>query len=161
MDDMDNITFTIITASDRASAGVYENRTGPWIAEQVIAAGGKVLNQVLIADERRSIANEIKHGLIGDVIITTGGTGVHPRDVTPEATLPLLDTLLPGISEAIRMKGLETTPRAAISRAVAGFSGKTLIINFPGSEGSVHDAWDIVAPLIPHLVRQRQGNEGH
>ncbi len=161
MGEMDNITFTVITTSDRASAGVYENRTGPWIADQVIAAGGKVLNQVLIADERRSIANEIKHGLIGDVIITTGGTGVHPRDVTPEATLPLLDMLLPGISEAIRMKGLESTPRAVISRAVAGFSGKTLIINFPGSEGSVHDAWDIVAPVIPHLVRQRQGNEGH
>ena len=161
MDEMDNITFTIITASDRASAGIYENKTGPWIAEQVVASGGKVLNQVLIADEKRSIANEIKHGLIGDVIITTGGTGVHPRDVTPEATLPLLDTLLPGISEAIRLKGLESTPRAVISRAVAGFSGKTLIINFPGSEGSVHDAWDIVAPVIPHLVRQRQGNEGH
>ena len=161
MSDMDNITFTIITTSDRASAGIYENKTGPWIAEQVVTAGGKVLNQVLIADEKRSIANEIKHGLIGDVIITTGGTGVHPRDVTPEATLPLLDTLLPGISEAIRMKGLQSTPRAVISRAVAGFSGKTLIINFPGSEGSVRDAWDIVAPVIPHLVRQRQGNEGH
>ena len=161
MGDMENITFTIITCSDRASAGIYENKTGPWIAEQAIAAGGKVLNQVLIADEKRSIANEIKHGLIGDVIITTGGTGVHPKDVTPEATLPLLDTLLLGISEAIRIEGLKSTPRAIISRAVAGFSGKTLIINFPGSEGSVHDAWAIVAPVIPHLVRQRQGNEGH
>ncbi|MHB0928069.1 MAG: MogA/MoaB family molybdenum cofactor biosynthesis protein [Candidatus Nanopelagicales bacterium] len=161
MGDMENITFTVITCSDRASAGVYENRTGPWIAEQVIAAGGSILNQVLIADEKRSIANEIKHGLIGDVIITTGGTGVHPKDVTPEATMPLLDTLLPGISEALRMQGMSSTPRAMISRGVAGFSGKTLIINLPGSEGSVHDGWELVSQVIPHLVRQRQGNEGH
>ncbi len=161
MDDMQNMSFTIITCSDRASAGVYENKTGPWIAEQVMESGGKVLNQVLIADEKRSIANEIKHGLIGDVIITTGGTGVHPKDVTPEATLPLLDTLLPGISEALRMTGMSSTPRAMISRGVAGFSGKTLIINLPGSEGSVHDGWSLVAQVIPHLVRQRQGNEGH
>lgn len=161
MGEMDQLNFTVITCSDRASAGKYENKTGPWIAEQIIAAGGVVLNQVLIADDRKSIANEIKHGLIGDVIITTGGTGVHPKDVTPEATLPLLDTLLPGISEAIRAQGLSSTPRAMISRAVAGFSGKTLIINLPGSEGSVHDGWELVAQVIPHLVRQRNGSEGH
>jgi len=161
MGEMDQLNFTIITCSDRASAGKYENKTGPWIADQVIAAGGNVLNQVLIADDAKAIKDEIRHGLIGDVIITTGGTGVHPKDVTPEATLPLLDTLLPGISEAIRAQGLSTTPRAMISRAVAGFAGKTLIINLPGSEGSVHDGWNLVAQVIPHLVRQRRGTEGH
>lgn len=161
MGEMDQLNFTIITCSDRASAGKYENKTGPWIADQVIAAGGTVLNQVLIADDAKAIKDEIRHGLIGDVIITTGGTGVHPKDVTPEATLPLLDTLLPGISEAIRAQGLASTPRAMISRAVAGFSGKTLIINLPGSEGSVHDGWNLVAQVIPHLVRQRRGTEGH
>ena len=161
MGDMDNMSFTVITCSDRASAGMYEKNTGKWVADQVTAGGGKVLNQVLIGDEKRSIANEIKHGLIGDVIITLGGTGVHPKDVTPEATLPVLDTLLPGISEAIRMHELQRTPRAMISRAVAGFSGKTLIINLPGGEDSVREGWNLVAQVIPHLVRQRQCNEGH
>lgn len=161
MPDMSQINFTIITCSDNASAGKYEKQTGAWVAEQIAARGGNILNQVLIADDAKRIRDEIRHGLIGDVIITLGGTGANPKDVTPEATMPLLDTMLPGISEAVRAEGLKHTPRAVMSRAVAGFSGKTLIINLPGSDGSVQDGWNVIAPVIPDLVRQRQGKEGH
>jgi molybdenum cofactor synthesis domain-containing protein len=115
----------------------------------------------LLPDEKDLIIAALKRlsgsGAI-DLIITTGGTGVAPRDVTPEATLAVIDRVLPGIAEAMRAASLKKTPHAMISRAVAGIAGQTLIVNLPGSPRAVRENLDVILPAIPHIIEKMKGD---
>lgn len=161
MPDYEGLNIAVITISDRAHAGVYEDISGPLIAQRFTELGAGIMQQVIVPDDLKSISDEIRHGSIADVIITTGGTGVAPRDVTPEATRPFLDMELPGIAEALRAHGAKSNPMAAISRGLAGFRGRTLIVNLPGSVKAVQQGLEILLPLIPHLIAQRAGHDQH
>lgn len=157
----EGLNIAVITVSDRAYAGVYEDISGPLIAQRFADYGATIIQQVVVPDEVKAISDEIRHGSIADVIVTTGGTGVAPRDVTPEATKPFLDMELPGIAEALRAHGAKSNPMAAIGRGLAGFGGRSLIVNLPGSVKAVEESLEILLPLVPHLVAQRAGNDQH
>lgn len=157
----EGLNIAVITVSDRAHAGVYEDVSGPLIAQRFSDFGANILQQVIVPDDAAAITDEIKHGLIADVIITTGGTGVAPRDVTPEATKPFITTELPGVAEALRARGMQSNPMSAIGRGLAGFRGNTLIINLPGSVKAVEEGLEVLLPLVPHLIAQRNGQDQH
>ena len=157
----DNLNIAVITVSDRAHAGTYDDITGPMIAQRFSDYGATILQQVVVPDDEQAIAAEIKHGLIADVVITTGGTGVAPRDVTPEATRQFITTELPGVAEALRRHGAQHNEFAVISRGLAGFHNRTLIVNLPGSVKAVEESLELLVPLIPHLVAQRSGGDAH
>ena len=151
----------ILTLSDRSSRGERPDASGPaleqWLAERAV----EVRHTEVIPDE----AEEIIVKLMGwadsnafDLILTTGGTGVSPRDVTPEATLRVLDRVIPGFGEVMRSASLAKTPHAMISRAVAGIRGKTLIINLPGSPKGAVENLAAVWPAVPHAVAKIQGD---
>lgn len=161
MSSCDGLNVAVITVSDRAHAGVYEDLSGPRIAQRLADLGATIIQQVIVPDDMKAIGDEIRHGCIADVVITTGGTGVAPRDVTPEATRPFIDVELPGISEALRAHGRSSTPMAAIGRGLAGFHGRTLIVNLPGSARAVDESLEVLLPLIPHVVAQRSGEDQH
>jgi molybdopterin adenylyltransferase len=142
----------IITASDKGSRGEREDVSGKTIAA-MLAGLGEVRHYVIVPDERDALSREIINmvdNLALDLILTTGGTGLGPRDVTPEATLAVIDRQVPGIPEAMRAKSLEVTSRAMLSRAVAGIRGRTLIINLPGSPKGVKECLEVVLPALEH-----------
>ena len=152
--------FGIVCVSDRCSAGLCEDQSGKVMAELLEPLSDETVYR-LVPDERaqieavlRALADEEK----ADVVFTTGGTGFAPRDVTPEATMAVLDRKAPGISEAIRQRSLAVTPNAMLSRAVSGIRGKTLIINLPGSPKAVRESLEIVLPVLPHAVETLSGN---
>lgn len=151
----------IVTASTRAAAGVYPDRGGALIAEQVLQLGGTVAHSALVADGpdlRAALVSALDEGL--DVLLTTGGTGVTPTDRTPEATRTLLDLELPGIAEAIRARGAAAgVATAVLSRGLAGVAGSTLVVNLPGSTGGVRDALAVLKDVVPHAVSQAQGGD--
>lgn len=161
MPDYRGLKITVITVSDRAHAGTYEDLTGPLIARMFIEKGADVVRHDLVPDEPELIANAIHGGLSADVVITTGGTGVSPRDVTPDVTKQFLDIELPGIAEAIRSHGAKHTPMAVIGRGVAGFHDRTLVVNLPGSVKAVTESMEVLLPVIPHLIAQRTGKDQH
>ena len=154
-----------ITISDRASAGVYEDRSGPEI-ERVLAeffAGAK-FESVIVPDEVEMIAAALlkfAEDLKLDLVVTTGGTGVSPRDVTPEATRVVLEKELPGFGEAMRMGSLVKVKTAILSRAVAGTRGKALIVNLPGKPSAVRECLEILAPAIREGVAHLRGEDPH
>lgn len=152
----------VIIASTRAADGTYEDRTGPMLDEWLRARGCDVSARVIIPDgpevgEQIQAALEAQH----DLIITSGGTGISPSDVTPEQTAPFIERDLPGIPEAIRQKGLAATPLSIISRGRAGFHGRTLIVNLPGSRGGVRDGMAVLDTVLDHLLEQRDGGGHH
>ena len=153
-------TAVVIVSSTGAAAGTREDRTGPVIVEWLTAQGYSVDSPVVVADA------DIEGALGGAVagapalVITTGGTGIHPQDRTPEATRTVLDRELPGVAEAIRAAGLAVTPTAALSRALAGIAGSTIVVNLPGSPGGVKDGLAVLGTLLPHLHDQIGGG-GH
>ena len=150
----------IVCVSDRCAAGECTDRSGPAIAECVAALCADPVYR-LVPDEADSIAavlTELADEVGADVIFTTGGTGFAPRDVTPEATLRVLERQTPGISEAIRAESLRVTPRAMLSRAVSGIRGKTLIVNLPGSPKAVRESLAVVLPALEHAVETLGGN---
>ena len=152
--------FGIICVSDRCYRGECEDKSGPAIAECVKNLSSKN-EYLLVPDEKDMISDAIKEladNRNADVIFTTGGTGFAPRDITPEATKAVIEKEVPGISEAIRAKSLEITPRAVLSRAVSGIRGKTLIINLPGSPKAVRESIDVVLPVLEHAVETLSGN---
>ena len=142
----------IITASDKGSRGEREDISGKTIAA-MLSGLGTVKHYVVVPDEQDALSREMIHmadELRMDLILTTGGTGLGPRDVTPEATLAVIDRKIPGIAETMRAKSLEKTNRAMLSRAVAGTRQRTLIINLPGSPKGVQECLEVVLPALEH-----------
>jgi molybdopterin adenylyltransferase len=154
-----NINIGILTMSDKGSRGEREDLSGPAIREMV-AKIGKVVRYEIIPDDQPLIAEKLiewaDSGEV-DVILTNGGTGLSARDVTPDATLSVIDKSVPGITEAMRAKSLAITPTAMLSRAVAGMRGETLIINLPGSPKAVRECLEVVLLAIPHAVEIIKG----
>lgn len=151
----------ILTMSDKGAGGLRTDASGPalekWLADRDVAT----LEYKMIPDDTEIIVATLSEWSDSgrfDLILTTGGTGVSPRDLTPDATVRVLDRLLPGFGEVMRMKSLEKTPHAIISRAVAGIRGKTLIINLPGSPKGAIENLESVWPAIPHAVAKIQGD---
>ncbi len=152
----------VITASNRAAAGVYEDRSGQLLADGLREIGFVVEGPHVRPDDVDELTsvmgNAVDMGF--DVVVTTGGTGLSPTDVTPEATRPLIDRDAPGIAEAIRRYGADNgVPTAAISRGLAGVASRTLIVNLPGSTGGVRDGLAVLGPLLPHIVSQLRGGD--
>jgi molybdopterin adenylyltransferase len=150
----------VLTMSDKGHRGERVDKSGPVLQEMATALPGRVVRYEIIPDEAALIsaklANWADSGEI-DVILTTGGTGLAPRDVTPEATLSILDKIVPGIPEYIRLQTAAVTPLAVLSRAVAGVRKQCLIINFPGNPKAVRECFDVVLPVISHAVGILQG----
>ena len=151
----------IITASARASAGIYEDKSGEILKTGLQALGYEVSDVVIVPDDVKQISEAISVALTAhvDLIVTTGGTGISPTDVTPEATAPHIQKLLPGIPEALRAYSREKVPTTDLSRGIAGTSGSTLIINLPGSPGAVKDGLVIIERLAAHIHEQLRGKD--
>jgi molybdenum cofactor synthesis domain-containing protein len=151
----------VITVSDTAARGEREDRSGPAVAERCQALGWEIAHRCCTPDERAEIQKilmaQADSADAVDLILTTGGTGIGPRDRTPEATIAVCDRLIPGFAEEMRRKGTETTPRAALSRAVAGVRGQTLIVNLPGSPKGAVESLDAIAGLLPHAAQVVRG----
>ena len=156
------IKIGIVTVSDRCSDGKREDKSGPLI-RQMIKGLGKVVKYEIIPDEKASISQAIKElvdEFKADLVLTTGGTGLSPRDVTPEATGEVVEKEIPGFAELMRQKSFQITPMAILSRAIAGIRGKSLIINLPGSPKAVNECLEIILPLVPHALEMIEG-KGH
>lgn len=148
----------VVVASNRASAGVYADRTGPIIVNWLRERGYQTPDPVVVPDGspvRNAVAGAVADAV--DVVLTTGGTGISPTDRTPEATEPLLDRQLPGLAGAIRSAGLPQVPTAVLSRGLAGVAGRTLVVNLPGSTGGVRDGLGVLAGVLGHAVEQLHG----
>jgi len=152
----------ILTVSDKGAKGEREDRSGPAIQEIMEAAGGEIVRKRVVPDEpgliREALVDWTEEGL--DLILTTGGTGFSPRDWTPEATKAVIERETPGISEAIRRAGMEKTPTAMLSRAIAGIRKSTLIINLPGSEKAVRESLEAIMAALPHGLEILKGTSG-
>ncbi len=151
----------VITCSDRAAAGEYVDRAGPVLVETLRRWGFEAADAVIVPDGEavgRAVSSSIEGGAA--VVVTTGGTGVAPRDLTPQVTEPLLDVLLPGIPEAIRAVGVARgIPTSVLSRGVAGVAGGAVVVNLPGSVGAVRDGLDVLATVLGHLLAELARND--
>jgi molybdenum cofactor synthesis domain-containing protein len=158
------IRVGILTVSDRCARGERQDLSGPEIAAHLPSDDYDIYLRVVVPDEEGEIAmNLVAMCEAGcDLVITTGGTGFAPRDVTPEATVSILDRNAPGIAELLRADGLRKVPTAALGRGVAGIHERTLIVNLPGSPGAVRDGMRILTPILPHAIALLRGESaGH
>ncbi|SHG81872.1 MogA/MoaB family molybdenum cofactor biosynthesis protein [Geodermatophilus nigrescens] len=151
----------VVTASNRASAGVYEDRSGQALAEGLRALGFAVEGPHVRPDDAEALAAVIREAVASgaDVVLTTGGTGLSPTDVTPEATRAVVEREAPGLAEAVRRYGEGKVPTSVLSRGIAGTAGRTLVVNLPGSTGGVRDGLAVLGPLLPHVVSQLRGGD--
>lgn len=152
----------VITVSDKGSQGMREDRSGPEIVKMLEGIGVEVGDSAIVPDE----IDRIQASLIEfadqrrmDLIVTTGGTGVSPRDVTPDATMAVIDREVPGMAEAMRRESHRITPHALVSRAVVGIRGQTLIVNLPGSPKSVRENLAVILPAISHAIEKIKGDD--
>ncbi len=157
------IRVAILTVSDSCAAGTREDISGPTIQKMLAHDLFEVCEKRVLPDERDALAAELRRladaGSV-ELILTTGGTGLGPRDVTPEATISVCERLVPGLGEVMRIQGLALTPNAALSRAVAGIRGRTLIINLPGSAKAVRECLGLILRTLPHAIEMLRGG-GH
>ncbi|MFA5809572.1 MAG: MogA/MoaB family molybdenum cofactor biosynthesis protein [Thermoleophilia bacterium] len=153
----------IVTVSDSGFRGERDDDSGDLLERLLIEAGAGTVTRVLVPDERQNIADALRKlcgGEHADLVITTGGTGLVERDVTPEATRDVIDREAPGFAEAIRAGSMKITPRAMLSRSVSGISGKSLIINFPGSPKACAESFAVVRPVLGHALELLGGTGG-
>jgi molybdopterin adenylyltransferase len=151
----------ILTLSDKGARGERNDLSGPALTEWLLVRGVHTAAYEMISDDEALIAAKLAEWADGgglDLILTTGGTGVSPRDVTPEATMKVIDRVIPGFGELMRFKSLAKTPSAVISRAIAGIRGRTLIINLPGSPKGAVENLEAVWEAVPHAVAKIQGD---
>ena len=163
---MPDMTFRagILTVSDKGSRGEREDTSGAAIRELLAAAGAEVVRYEIVPDDRGRIATTLRAWCDAgdvDVVLTTGGTGLAARDVTPEATLDVADRLAPGIAEAMRAEGLRHTPHAMLSRAAAVVRASTLIVNLPGSEKGARESLAAIVSVLPHAAQLLRGDTEH
>ena len=156
------ISAGIITVSDKGSQGKREDLSGPAIAKMLAEVSIEIKHTIIIPDE----TDKIKEAIIDfadeknlDLILTTGGTGVSPRDLTPDATLKVIDKEIPGMAEAMRHQSMLITPHAMISRAIAGIRGRSLIINLPGSPKGVKENLAVILPALKHAIEKIKGDD--
>ena len=150
----------VVTASNRAAAGVYADRSGPVIVEWLRARGFECPEPTVVPDgEPVGAAIRAAVADAADIVITTGGTGISPTDATPEVTRALLDYEVPGLADAIRAAGAPMVPTAVLSRGVTGVAGRTLVVNLPGSTGGVQDGLGVLDGVLDHAVDQLRGGD--
>jgi molybdenum cofactor synthesis domain-containing protein len=153
------IKVAILTLSDKGSKGQREDTSGPAIEELVQKIDAEIISYEILPDEKEEIQSKlISLSKKADLILTTGGTGVSPRDVTPDATREVIQYEIPGIAEAMRAESLKKTPYAMISRAVAGVRGETLIVNLPGSPKAVKENLEVILPVLQHTIEKIKGS---
>ncbi|HXM54783.1 MAG TPA: MogA/MoaB family molybdenum cofactor biosynthesis protein [Candidatus Dormibacteraeota bacterium] len=152
----------VLTVSDRASVGTMTDESGPAVRRLLAQAGFEVSDVVVVPDERERISEFlVEAAATHDLVVTTGGTGLGPRDVTPQATRPLLDYEVPGLAELMRAEGLRKTPMAALSRSLAGVRGRTLIVNLPGSVRGATESLEAIVPVLRHALGLVAGDTRH
>ena len=153
----------VVTVSDRSSRGERADTGGPLLAGLLRGLGLEVGDVVLVPDEVPALQTALRDAVTAsyDLVVTTGGTGLSPRDVTPEATGPLLDQVVPGLAEALRARGADQVPTAVLSRGLVGTIGRTLVVNLPGSTGGVRDGVAVLAPVLDHALAQLGGGGDH
>jgi molybdenum cofactor biosynthesis protein B len=151
----------VITVSDRSHRGARSDTSGPLLVELLAAQGFAVDEPVVVPDEIADIEAALRAAVdhAVDLVATTGGTGLAPRDVTPEATRRVINREVPGLAEALRLHRRDEIPTTILSRAVAGIAGSTLVVNLPGSTGGVRDGVAVLAPVIGHAVAQLRGGD--
>ncbi len=151
----------VLTASDRSAAGVREDASGAAVAER-LAGLGFTVERLVVADDQAAIASALRDGASRHpLVVTTGGTGLTPRDVTPQATLEVIDYEVPGMAEAMRAEGRRHTPMADLSRAVVGVAGRSLVINLPGSPKGAMESLEAVVPVLDHALETLAGPHDH
>ncbi|MBD3320836.1 MAG: MogA/MoaB family molybdenum cofactor biosynthesis protein [Chitinivibrionales bacterium] len=151
----------VLTISDRASHGIYEDKSGPAIEQVLIAHLPDVsIERIIVPDDKEAILNAFIANTGAEAIITTGGTGIGPRDITPDVTENYCDRLIPGIAEYLRAESIKQTVNAAISRTVAGVKGDSIIVNLPGSVNGASFCAELLVPVLVHAVKMLNG-EGH
>jgi molybdopterin adenylyltransferase len=154
-------TALVLTASDRSAAGTREDVSGTLLAERLESLGF-IVERAVVADDADTIADTLRSGAeTHALIVTTGGTGLTPRDVTPQATASVLDYEVPGLAEAIRADGRSKTPFASLSRAVVGVRGRTLIVNTPGSPKAASESLEAIVPVLDHALETLAGPHDH
>lgn len=157
---MEQIRAGVVTVSDKGFAGEREDVSGPLLADLLRRMGAEVVSQTIVPDEQAQIGQVLTNladEARVDLVVTTGGTGPTPRDVTPEATLTVIEREMSGLAELLRFEGYRKTPLAVLSRGVAGMRGGTLIVNLPGSPRAVREGMETLAPILPHAIRMLRG----
>jgi len=152
----------VITASTKGARGERPDESGPVMAEVLRSNGIEVMSMDLVPDDVERIVASMRKAIRNgaDLVLTTGGTGLSPNDVTPEATRRVIDREIPGIAEALRARSLEKTPHGMLSRGVVGAAGKTLVVNLPGSPRAVRESLEVLLPVLPHAVELLAGESG-
>lgn len=156
----DGARAAVVTVSDRSHSGERPDTSGPLLAGLLTDLGFVVADVVVVPDEAPAVAAAVRAAAAeSDLVVTTGGTGLSPRDVTPEAVLPLLDRQVPGLAEALRQENRAAVPTTILSRGVAGTVGRCLVVTLPGSTGGVRDGVAVLAPVLGHAVAQLRGGD--